>query len=329
MKISKLSLLAFRSVFLILLSVLIFSCQDKEKKEGEDRNEEALENKQDMVEGSKAEVIDIVTNAMEFKTEDEIESGWHTFRYKNRSNETHFVVFEKYPEGKGIEDAKAELVGPFQEGMNAIIAGKNEEVDAAFAKIPEWFQEVEFTGGVGLTSPKSTSTSTIYLEPGTYLIECYVKMANGVFHSMQGMLKQIEVTPADSSKVNVTEDYTIAISANEGITFDERVSPGEKTFKVEFGEQKVHENFNKHDVHLVWVDQGADISKLNSWMNWANPDGLQTPSPQGFKFLGGMQEMNEGNSGYFSVDLRPGNYALVSEVPDPQSKGMLKTFTVK
>jgi hypothetical protein len=125
------------------------------------------------------------------------------------------------------------------------------------------------------------------------------------------------------------EDYTIAIAANEGITFDERFTPGEKIFKVNFGEQKVHENFVMHDVHLVWVDEGADISKLNSWMNWADPDGLETPAPEGFKFLGGIQEMEEGAVGYFTAELRPGNYALISEIPDPQSKGMLKTFTVE
>ena len=113
------------------------------------------------------------------------------------------------------------------------------------------------------------------------------------------------------------------------LRFDERVSPGVKTFKVEFGEQKVHENFVMHDVHLVWVDEGADILNLNSWMNWADPKGLQTPVPEGFRFMGGIQEMAQGGTGYFTVDLRPGNYALISEIPDPQSKGFLKTFSVK
>ncbi len=329
MKISKITKICTRVLLLIFIGSVTLACQDKEKKDETEMDKDLTESTAEQSEKTKSAVVDITTNAMEFKTKDELPSGWHTFRYKNKSNETHFVLFEKYPEGRGLEDAQADLTGPFQEGMNAIIAGDQEAANTAFSKLPEWFQEVEFTGGVGLTSAQTTSESTIYLEPGTYLMECYVKMPNGVFHSVQGMFKEIQVTQADSSKVEVTEDYTISIDAVNGITFNEKVTPGEKIFKVEFGEQKVHENFVKHDVNLVWVDQGADMAALNSWMNWANPKGLQTPAPQGFKFLGGMQEMNAGGTGYFKADLRPGTYALVSEVPDPQSKGLLKTFTVK
>ncbi|MCB7481540.1 hypothetical protein [Christiangramia sediminis] len=326
MKIRKLSLFFTRFILLIFLGISIVACQDKEKKE--EKNEVLSENKKEN-EVSKSNMIEIVTNSMEFKTRDQLESGWHTFKYKNKSNETHFVVFEKYPEGKGVENAKSEIIPAFQEGMNAIISGNPEQTNAAFAKIPEWFQEVEFSGGVGLISAKSEAQSTLYLEPGTYIIECYVKMPGGIFHSTQGMIKEIQVTPGDSSDVNITEDYSISIDAKTGISFDERVSPGKKTFKVKFGEQKIHENFSKHDVHLVWVDQGADLSALNSWMNWANPEGLQTPAPAGFKFLGGMQELNEGGTGYFTAELKPGNYALISEIPDSQTKGMLKTFKVE
>ncbi|SDS01373.1 hypothetical protein [Christiangramia echinicola] len=330
MKISKLSLLAFRSFFLILLSVLIFSCQDKEKKKGEDQNEEASATKVEEKEDSKNQLMSIVTSAMEFKTKDKWQSGWTTIRYKNNSNETHFILFDKYPDGKTIEDAEKEVGPPFQKGMDLINEGKLEEANAEFGKLPEWFQEVEFTGGVGLIAPKSTAQSTIFLEPGTYVIECYVKMANGVFHNTQGMAKQIDVVEAESDNSEPPQaDYTISINATDGIVLDENVSAGKKTFEVDFGEQKLHENFVMHDVHLVWVDQGADMTALNNWMNWTDPKGLQTPSPQGFKFLGGMQEMRAGKKGYFTVDLRPGEYALISEVPDPEGKGLLKTFSVK
>ena len=316
-----------RIVFSICILVLFTVCQDRGKKE--ESEQENIPKETTEKAASSIPVVTISTSAMEFKTRDTWQSGWTTIKYRNNSNETHFVLFDKYPEGKGIKDAETELIPPFQEGMNAIIEGKPEEANAAFANIPEWFQAVEFKGGIGLTAPKSTSESTIYLEPGTYLLECYVKMPNGIFHSSQGMLKEIKVTKADSTELNLQEDYIISIDANNGISFNGNITAGDKVFKVEFGEQKVHENFVMHDVNLVWVDQGADISKLNDWMNWAAPEGLQTPMPQGFKFLGGMQEMKSGGTGYFSAKLRPGNYAFIAEVPDPQSKGMLKTFTVK
>ncbi|CAL67942.1 secreted protein [Christiangramia forsetii KT0803] len=326
---NKLFLSLARTFLILSMSIAIISCKSDTKEKPEQPG------KTDIEEGSKSkskssnEVISIITNAMEFNTKERWKSGWKTIKYKNNSNETHFILFDKYPEGKNLEDTKKEIVPPFQEGMDFINAGEFEKVGEAFGKLPEWFQEVEYKGGVGLISAKSTAQSTIYLDPGTYIIECYVKMANGVFHSTEGMNKQIEVTKADSSKLDIKADYVINIDVNNGIVFNEMVSAGEKTFKVKFGEQKVHENYVMSDVHLVWIDEGADISKLNSWMNWADPKGLQTPSPEGFKFLGGMQEMNQGGTGYFTVNIRSGNYALIAEVPDPQSKGLLKTFTVK
>ena len=327
MKIKDFTISVGRGVFTLLLLLCLVGCQDKEKKE-EAKEDEVSETKMEEKD-SKPEVMQIVTNAMEFKTKDTWDAGWTTIKYRNNSNETHFILFDKYPEGKTIEDAEKEIGPPFQEGMDLINEGKFEEANEAFGKLPEWFQEVQFTGGVGLISAKSTAESTIYLEPGTYIIECYVKMANGVFHNTQGMAKQIDVVANEEKEAKEPQaDYTINVGNDNGIVMDERVSPGEKTFAVNFESQKVHENFVMQDVHLVWVDDGADMAKLNSWMNWADPKGLQTPSPEGFKFLGGMQEMKEGKTGYFTAELRPGNYALISEVPDPQSKGLLKTFSV-
>ena len=316
------------AIFVFLLGSLA-ACQDKEKKEEPEEDSGVSQTKMEEKE-SKPQVMNIVTNAMEFKTKDTWDAGWTTVKYRNNSNETHFVLFDKYPEGKTIEDAEKEVGPPFQEGMDLINEGKFDEANEAFGKLPEWFQEVEYTGGVGLVSAKSTAESTIYLEPGTYIIECYVKMANGVFHNTQGMTKQIEVVASENNEAEAPKaDYTITVNNENGIVMDDMVYPGEKTFAVNFEGQKVHENYVMQDVHLVWVDRGADMAKLNSWMNWADPKGLQTPSPEGFKFLGGMQELKEGKTGYFTAELKPGNYALISEVPDPQSKGLLKTFSVK
>ena len=315
--------------FLLLFGVFIIACQDK-KKEEDQENEVVSETKMAEKEESGIPTMTIVTNAMEFKTKDQWPSGWVTIKYRNNSNENHFILFDKYPEGKTIEDAEKEVGPPFQKGMDLINQGKMEEANAEFGKLPEWFQEVEYTGGVGLIAPKSTAQSTIYLEPGTYVIECYVKMANGVFHNTQGMAKQINVVESQGEEAEAPKaDYSISINTEDGIVLNDNVSAGEKTFEVDFGEQKLHENFVMQDVHLVRFDEGVDMAALNKWMNWADPEGLQTPAPQGFKFMGGMQEMRAGNKGYFTADLNPGNYALISEVPDPQSKGLLKTFEVK
>ncbi len=53
-------------------------------------------------------------------------------------------------------------------------------------------------------------------------------------------------------------------------------------------------------------------------------------------FVGGMQTINspelldgvERENACFHVDLNPGAYARVSEVPEPAEKGLLKSFVV-
>ena len=92
--------------------------------------------------------------------------------------------------------------------------------------------------------------------------------------------------------------------------------------------QIVHENFVGHDINLVKIEENADLDALEAWMNWATPTGLKTPSPEGVTFIGGTNESPAGSVQYFQVDLMPGNYAFIAEVPNASSKGMFKQFTV-
>jgi hypothetical protein len=276
----------------------------------------------------KSEVIEIISNHMDFQMPDSISSGWHTFKYDNRSNETHFFLVDKYPEGLSIENMKKEVGPVFQKGMDLIIEGKPEEGIAAFNKLPEWFFKVVFVGGSGLLSPKSSSLTTLKLEPGYYIIECYVKMPDGTFHSNMGMVKSLVVTN-DVNDLNPPEPTNeIVISSKEGIVVKDTVKGGKQVFSVYFKDQMVHENFVGHDVNLVRIKEGADISNLETWINWADPKGLISPAPEGFTFLGGVNDMPEGSSAFFEVDLSPGTYVLISEVPNAGSKGLLKTFNV-
>lgn len=87
--------------------------------------------------------------------------------------------------------------------MRLINEGKNEEAMSEFGKLPEWYSEVQFLGGPGLISPEATAETTLKLEPGTYLMECYVKMSNGVFHSTMEMLRDFVVS-TDNWAINHT-----------------------------------------------------------------------------------------------------------------------------
>lgn len=290
-------------------------------------SDKKTEDKKDAL-AEKENVIEIVTKNMEFQIVDEIPSGWNTFRYTNKSPQVHFFLIDKYPEGKTIEDAEKTIAPIFQEGMDLITRGNAEEGYAAFGKLPEWFGEVVFMGGSGMVSPGQTCETTLKLDPGYYLLECYVKMANGKFHSSMGMVKELVVTEEKSSISPPLANIKLSISSNDGMVFNDPVSKGINTFSVYYEDQTVHENFVGHDVNLVKLGDNADITALEKWVNWADPKGLITPAPDGITFLGGVNDMPAGSSGYFTANLEPGNYALISEVPNASAKNLLKRFTI-
>lgn len=305
-------------LFALLMISIAFQACKSDKKEGKTEEPEL----------EKEKVIDVLTENMDFQIPDTIPSGWVTFRYKNASPQTHFLLIDDYPDGKTIDTIMAVIAPPFDEGMKLINEGKSEEAFAAFGKLPAWFSEVKFIGGTGLISPGHVASTTLKIEPGFYIAECYVKMSNGVFHTSMGMTKEIVVSDTDSGNLEPKADIAIEISSTEGIVFNDSISKGKHTFSVFYKDQIVHEHFLGHDVNLAKIDDSVTLEDLGSWMDWSNPKGLIEPAPVGVTFLGGINNMLAGDTGYFTATLEPGRYVLISEVPNPASKNMLKTFTV-
>lgn len=301
---------------LIVLVMLVSSCTpggDKKETESAQQEEQSLE-------------VEIITNALEIQMPDSLPSGWTTFKYLNNSQMTHLIVFERYPEFEGrqltVEDAKEVIVPAFQAVMDSLNSGG----EPPFDQLPPWFENVEFLGGVGLVGPQKTAVTTINLQPGTYVVECYVKNPGGIFHSGAGMITALTVTGENNGLSEPTADVKINISSQRGIELQAPVKSGNQVFAVHFEDQALQEHFLGIDVNLVRLETGTDLEALQNWMNWMLPQGLQIPAPA--EFLGGAQDMPAGSTEYFSANLQTGRYALISEVPDPKSKGMYVEFEV-
>ena len=308
----------------LLVLCMFFNC--KTEKKSESTNETIVEIEELVKEPSN--VISVKTRSMDFQSVDTIPSGWNTFKYENLSNETHFFLLDKYPEGKTVENTLTDVAPVFAEGMDLINKGKSEEGFAEFNKLPKWYFDIVFSGGTGLIAPKHTAITTIKLDPGYYIMECYVKMPNGMFHTLMGMAKPIIVLEKDSGNSPPEPTVNIILSGEEGITYDKVITKGNQIFSVFVKDQKPHENFIWHDVNLVKLEDDANEDELEAWMDWSDPKGLITPVPNGVTFLGGVNDMLAGSTGYFYADLTPGKYAFISEVPKSRSKGLFKIFEV-
>lgn len=262
----------------------------------------------------------------------EIAAGWTTLRFVNASEVVHFVLVERMPvadgEQKTVADSRAEVVPVFQNIMDDINGRAPRFPDLGF-ELPSWYGDVGFLGGPGLTSPGETGEVTLDLEPGTYVLECYVKMPDGTFHSTAGMIEGLVVTERGSGTEPLSADGRVTVSRQGGIEMDGPVEAGRRTLAVHFTDQAAYEHHLGHDVHLIHLEEDVDLEALGAWMDWSAPGGLAEPAPSGVTFLGGTQDMPPGSTAYVTAELSPGDYAWIAEVPSPGEKGMLTTFSVR
>lgn len=249
---------------------------------------------------------------------EEIPPGWTTFRLINGSSDVHFLIVELLPPGKGIEDSLREAVPVFQEAMDLIDAGRAEEGFAKLDELPEWFGELRFMGGPGLIIPGKSAEATVHLEPGTYLMECYIKTVDGKFHSSMGMLREFTVVGEPTGAVPPDDIDLEMTLTNEGFGIEGDPAPGRNRVAVHFAEEKPP--FLGNDVHLVQLSDELTVEEAAAWMDWSRPDGLVSDPEAGPlpRFLGGTHEAPFGSTVYFTVELTPGRYAWVSERPADQ-----------
>lgn len=282
-------------------------------------------------------------------SDQEVSSGWNTFEFTNASPVDHFFVIFRVPD-EGIEAAEAAgdalldhwfqgVTVPFQHEYTPYHNGDidfGEFVDNLVGEILEkspWYLDpgaIPF-GGPGFTAAGKTSVNTLYLEPGEYVVECYVKDKEGLFHSYVGMLEHLHVTEETSETSEPIFDSSVVISTESGIQYENNFLAGDQVIKIHFEDQDAYGHLLGHNVQLVKFDEEPAQGLLNDlalWMNWANPEGLVAQSPNGAEFIGGTMEMAAGATTYFHATLEPGHYAWIAEVPDPSGKDMLKTFIV-
>lgn len=286
----------------------------------------------------------------------EIPAGWTTIRQVNASHTVHFVYMIKVPEAQADMTREEYLEGTpkaFQDAWDPYFAG-DDDVNAFFdnlvSALPEWWADTVPSGGPGFLSGGRTGTTTMNLAPGTYFVECYVLDGDGVFHNTHGMLEKLVVTDQANEAREPEADMQVRVSAAGGIAFDtENIQPGAKTIEVIFEDNLAYGHGLGHDVHLVRLDDGTTVEDVNVWMNYLDvgADGLYADrgalisggdKPEPETFLGGVQDVFAAEypqSAHFHVDLKPGRYALVAEVPNPMQPdpdnpemSMLKTFSV-
>lgn len=269
--------------------------------------------------------VDIVARDYTFEMPVRIKSGWTTFRLFNAGMAPHFALISRLPEEKTLADYRAEVVPAFSAAMKAIVEDNGERTRAygiLGEMIPPWFGEVRQMGGPGFIEPGGLAVTTARLEPGNYVVECYIKADDGRFHVELGMLSALVVTDADTGAREPLADARIAV-------FNGRFEPAGV---ISRGRQVVAVDFNEHpeaglgnDVHLVRIEDDGDLDAAIRWVDWMNLEGLVHKTPA--RFLGGTEEMPVGSTAYMTIEFEPGDYAWIAE--SGAAAGMVHRFTVE
>lgn len=323
----------FLTLILVSLTLALAGCEqdtkpDEQKLETEAKAEvidKAISRKQADVEKVHPGVIDVTTTDFRIEAPSEIKKGWTTFRFSNEGKQVHFVAMYRLVDGKTIDDQLTEVAPVFDPLMEGLRSGELTKADIGpfFAEnVPEWGLQMTWVGGAGLLAPGNTTQSSFYIDQaGTYLLECYVKAPDGQWHTLMGMLQQVNVTDEMNEANEPSANYEVTVS-NAGVEAPETVPAGKHTFRVIMQEDP--QGFMPYDLNLARIDDSTDMDKLAFWMDWTNVGGLRAPAP--VEFLGGLEHMRATNHGYVTVDLTPGKYVWISEINAANTQ---KTFTVE
>lgn len=245
-----------------------------------------------------AEVV-IRARDMAFTAPASIPAGRTTFRFINDGPNLHHMQLLRLEEGKTMADFGAAMQG---------------------GAMPPW---VTFVGGPNVAADPNGSVATLDLEPGNYVLLCFIDTPDHVPHVAKGMVQPLTVTPAGSTAASAPlppADLTITLSDFAFELSDSlRAGPQEIDVTVTQGQP--------HEVVILRLNPGKTPADVAAWAAT-----YQGPIPA--TTFGGTTAISAGQRERIKLNLVPGDYLLICFVPDATdgkphlAHGMVHQFTI-
>ena len=236
---------------------------------------------------SKTNVVALRGDEYAFVMPETIEGGWTTFDFSNTGREPHEFALAKLGAGKTIADVRTYLADP----------------KAQQQPPPDW---VQIRAGIPTLDAGETAALTQRLEPGRYLLLCFVDAPDGRSHIEHGMLRTFEVE-GDAGAEAPEADATLTLGATLAAP---DVGAGERTIELRSDDRP-------GSVFLTAFEPGKTEGDLTRW----EEGGMRGPAPA--RFLGGAIDVPPHTSVYYEVTLQRGReYTLLDD-----EHGIQRTFT--
>ena len=248
----------------------------------------------------KPAVVTVHASEFAFTAPKRASAGTITFRMVNDGKQLHHVAIIRLLNGRTAND--------FMESMKKP------------GPPPAWTVSV---GGPNAVAPGQTTDATLTLEPGNYVLVCFVPSpGDPTPHVMKGMISPLTVTPSSAKAVDVPADVNVRLSDYK-FGLSKPLTAGHHVIRV------TNDAAQDHEVLFVKLAPGATTKGLAEWVE-AGMKGAPPAMP-----LGGVTPLSKGRSSTVALDLTPGTYGMVCFLPDvkdgkPHSMhGMTAQFDVK
>jgi uncharacterized cupredoxin-like copper-binding protein len=242
-----------------------------------------------------------------FDAPDSITAGWTTFHLVNDGPNLHHVQIVRLDSGKTAADFGAAM----------------EASAKSHAPPPNW---IVFYGGPNAPNPKGEANATLDMQPGNYVLICFVDIPDHVPHFTKGMVHPLKVTPTTgAAAAEPTADVTVTLT-DYAFTAQGPLTAGKHTFKI------VNKGPQPHEIEVLRLAPGKTMKDVTEFMDKMYAGKADGPPP--LDALGGIASDMPGMTQYFTADLTPGNYVLLCFVPDAKDgkahmeHGMVKEFKV-
>jgi hypothetical protein len=286
------------SVAAIVVVSALAACAAKEK-EADRASTADQQSAQPSAAAAAPNVVTITAKDFSYDAPATIPAGLTTIRLVSNGQEMHHATLIKLEDGKSMADFAKAVQNP--------------------GPPPKWM--VEF-GGPNPPHPNGgVAETTQLLEPGNYVIACFVPSADGTPHLAKGMMRPITVVPSSTpSAPEPTADVTMTLT-DYTFTLSKPLTAGKQVIRVEDAGPQPHE------VILVRLAPGKTAADVAAWI-----EKMQGPPPG--EPIGGVAALHNGGHAYITVDLTPGEYGLLCFLPDAKdgkphvAHGMMKDIKI-
>ena len=232
----------------------------------------------------KTNAVDLRGGEYAFLMPDTIEGGWTTFEFANTGAEPHEFALAKLGAGKTIADVNALLADPASQEQPP----------------PDW---VQIRAGIPTLDAREEASLAQELEPGRYVLLCFLADPEGVSHIERGMVREF-VVEGNAGAPAPEADATLSLGP--GLTAP-KLEAGTRTLELR------NDGDEPGSLFLTAFEPGKTEEDLTRW----EENGMRGPAPA--TFLGGAIDVPPHSSVFYTVTFEPGReYTLLDDVNDLQ-----------